>query len=423
MKKGSRGKWAIGMSERTERHVSLIGVSVPRSGHHFLAKLLEHALGNEIRYCEYYSEQDCCKQIPCIRGRERLVTYQKNHDLDLAIDPHLPGVVYVVQFREPVPAVVSDREVFAAVHGSRLAEDRAQYLMFLAEKAAHYTKFYDKWVRRRRPEVFRVKYERLREDPAAVIGELCRFCALSVSPNRIADAVANVAPVLARPPILPQSEGTAFTHRVPSHSRYFDPELLAVYESLVLEHVPELCAVRAFAPVDRVVYRDHVLFALFNLQCASLEGRLDEVARLARDAHTAWPDHPYVTFMTGDALRKLGHHDTALPYLEKAVRLTPHDPEIIVSCINAQIALGRLGPASELAMQLVALLPRDASHRLLLATILMMSGRAADALQQALHALDLGIGEAHLWRAFGRMVDQARQAGWTLRLVPTHERT
>jgi tetratricopeptide (TPR) repeat protein len=225
-----------------------------------------------------------------------------------------------------------------------------------------------------------------------------------------------VAPILARPPILTKSKATAFTPRVPSLSRYFDPELLAVYESLVLEHVPELCAHRAFAPV---VYRDHLLFALFNLQCASLEGRLDEVARLARDAHTAWPDHPYVTFMAGDALRKLGHHDTALPYLEKAVRLAPHDAEIIVSCINAQIALEHLDHASELATQLVALLPGDASHRLLLATILMMSGRAADALQQALHALDLGIGDPHLWRAFGRMVHEARQAGWALQLAPT----
>jgi hypothetical protein len=406
------------MSERPAPNVFLLGVSIPRSGHHFLATLLEQALGADIRYCEYYSKDDCCKDVPCSRARQHRVTYQKNHDMELTLDTNLPGVSYLVQFREPIPAVVSDRELFAAVRGTELAEDKAQYLVFLAEKAAHYTRFYDKWVRPARASAFLVKYERLRDDPAAVLEGLFQFCALDVPRERIAQAVAAVAPVLNRTPLLKDTTETAFVPRVPSRSKYFDPELLAVYESLVLDRVPELAADRVFAPVD---YSGHLLFALYNIRCAMLDGRLDDIARLARGAQTAWPEHVYLSAIAGDALWKLGQREAALPYMEKAVALTPHDADTLVQCANAHIALGSLGRAVELATALAVLAPDDPSHRMFLSTILVMAGRRAEALEQALHALHLGIGDPHLWRAFGHVVHEARAEGWILQVAAVNQ--
>jgi tetratricopeptide (TPR) repeat protein len=406
------------MSEGGAPNIFLLGVSIPRSGHHFLATLLEQALGADIRYCEYYSKDDCCKDVPCSRARQHRVTYQKNHDMELTLDTNLPGVSYLVQFREPIPAVVSDRELFAAVYGSQLAADRAQYLLFLAEKAAHYTRFYDKWVRPARASAFMVKYEQLRDDPAAVLEGLFRFCALDVPRERIDQAIAAVAPVINRTPLLKDTTETAFVPRVPSQSKYFDPDLLAVYESLLLDRVPELAAHRVFAPVD---YSGHLLFALYNLRCATLDGRLDEVARLACDAQAAWPEHLHLNAIAGDTLWKLGQHEAALPYMEKAVALAPHDAEMLVPCANAHISLGNLGRAVELATALVGLAPDDPSHRIFLSTILVMAGRRAEALEQALHALHLGIGDPHLWRGFGYVVHEARAEGWILQVAAVNQ--
>jgi tetratricopeptide (TPR) repeat protein len=403
------------MSPEPAHPALLLGISIPRSGHHFLAALLEHALGSDLRYCEYYSQEDCCKRVPCILRTGHLVTYQKNHDLDLTIDSRLSGISYVVQYRNPVPAVVSDRELFAEVRGTTLAGDRGQYLVFLAEKAAHYVTFYDKWIRRPGPRSFVLKYEGLLDNPARALAELFQFAGLEVPPDRLARAVTAVAPVVNRPPIVDQAPGLGFQPRVASRSPYFDAELLGAYESIVLERVPELRGERTFAEVD---YRDHPLFALFKVKCATLEGRHEDAAREAMDALTRWPDHPHVNFVAGEALRRIGRHAEALPRLERACAVAPHDAEILISCANANLASGKPDRAAALAAVVVALLPTQATHRLFLATVLLMAGQPRDAAEQALRALDLGIAEPHLWVAFSGVVREARRQGWSLQVAP-----
>lgn len=398
--------------------VSLLGISIPRSGHHFLASLLEHALGSDVRYCEYYSQEDCCKRVPCIRPSDRLLTYQKNHDLDLTVDPKLSGVSYVVQYRRPVPAAVSDRELFAEVRGRTLADDRGQYLVFLAEKGAHYVKFYDKWVRDAGPRSLVVKYEDLLGDPGAIVTRLLRFVGLEVEPDRIARAVAAVVPVVNRPPIVSPAPELRFQPRVAASSRYFDAEILPAYESIVLDRVPELCGERTFAATD---YRDHPLFALFTVKCATLEGRHEDAAREALEALSRWPGHPHVNFVAGECLRRIGRYGEALPRLELACGLAAHDGEVLISCANTHIALGDFARAADLAAQVVALLPDYATHRLFLATVLQMAGRPREATEQALQALEYGIAEPHLWQVFHQVVRDAQRSGWTVRVGPSSQ--
>jgi hypothetical protein len=311
--------------QSTAMGVSLVGVSIPRSGHHFLAKLLENALGDDLAYCEFYSAADCCRQLPCIRRHRSRITYQKNHDMDLAIDPDLPGVRYVVQYRNPVPAVVSDRELFAEVRGSALARDRSQYVMVLSEKAAHYARFYDKWVRHPHGSRFLMKYEWLCDAPAEAIDALIRFCGFSVTAERIAGAVAKVAPVVNRPPIVKDIGEARFAARDPARSEYFDPDLLATYESLVLDRIPELSTDRLFAPAD---YAAHPLSAMFEVQCARLDGPDADAARLALAAHRQWPTDPYVAYVAAECLRKTGDREAALSHLERAVDTASHDAQI-----------------------------------------------------------------------------------------------
>lgn len=406
------------MHPQSTSSVLLLGVSIPRSGHHFLAALLEQALGSDMRYCEYYSQEDCCKRIPCSRQTPHLLTYQKNHDLDLSVDAKLSGISYVVQYRRPVPAVVSDRELFAEVRGRALADDRGQYLVFLAEKAAHYVKFYDKWIRQVGPQSFVVKYEDLLDKPGTIVADLFRFAGLEIEQDRIDRAVAAVVRVANRPPIVNPAPGVEFQPRVAARSRYFDTEILPTYESIVLDRVPELGSERTFAAID---YDDHPLFALFTIKSATLEGRHDDAAREASDAIRRWPEHAHVNFVAGESLRRIGRYADALPPLELACTLAAHDAEILISCANTNLALGNPARAAALAAQVVTLLPNFATHRLFLAVVLQMAGRPREALEQALQALDLGIAEPHLWQVFNQVVREGQRSGWSLRVAPTTE--
>jgi hypothetical protein len=397
--------------ESTAKGVSLVGVSIPRSGHHFLAKLLENALGDDLAYCEFYSAADCCRQIPCVRRHRSRITYQKNHDMDLAIDPELPGVRYVVQYRNPVSAVVSDRELFAEVRGRTIAMDRAQYVMVLSEKAAHYTKFYDKWARRPHPSRFLMTYEWLCDAPAAAIDALIRFCGLAVAAERIDRAVAKVAPVVNRPPIVKDIGDAKFATRDPARSEYFDPDLLATYESLVLDHVPELAAGRLFAPVSTT---NHPLAAMFDVQCARLDGRHGDAARMALAARQQWPADSYISFVAAECLRKTGDGETALAYLEQAFDGAPHDAQIVGACASTNFEVGNVERADELAAQLVTLVPTEPGFRLFHATTLFRRGLPDRALERALSAAELGMQDPGLWLQFASIMREARRAGWGL---------
>jgi hypothetical protein len=397
--------------QSTAKGVSLVGVSIPRSGHHFLAKLLENALGDDLAYCEFYSAADCCRQLPCIRRHRSRITYQKNHDMDLAIDPDLPGVRYVVQYRNPVPAVVSDRELFAEVRGSALARDRSQYVMVLSEKAAHYARFYDKWVRHPHGSRFLMKYEWLCDAPAEAIDALIRFCGFSVTAERIAGAVAKVAPVVNRPPIVKDSGEARFAARDPARSAYFDPDLLATYESLVLDRVPELSTDRLFAPVG---YAAHPLSAMFEVQCARLDGRHADAARLAQAAHRQWPVDPYIGYVAAECLRKTGDREAALSHLERALDAASHDAQIVGSCASLNFELGNAPRADELAAQLVALVPTEPGFRLFHAATRFRLGFPDQALERALSAAELGMQDPGLWQQFASIMREARRAGWGL---------
>lgn len=391
--------------------VSLVGVSIPRSGHHFLANLLKNTLGRDLFYCEFYSETHCCRRVPCVRPQQALITYQKNHDQDLAIDPGLPDVRYLVQYRDPVPAVVSDRELFAEVRGSDIAHNTAQYRMVLGEKAAHYVRFYEKWVRHPHGSRFLMKYEWLLEEPADALAALMRFCGLEIAPDTIAQAVARVAPVVNRPPIVKDIGDVAFTRRDPARSEYFDANLLAVYESLVLDRVPELSDRRVFAPVG---YANHPLLAMFEVQCARLDGRHEDAMRPALAALEKSPDDPYVRFVAAECLRETGDTTAGLVCLNQAAEMAPNDAQIVGACVSANYQQGNIERVSELLARLSALVPADPGCRLFHASILLQLDRPEQALDRALDAVRVGLHDNRHWQEFANIVREGRRRGWAL---------
>lgn len=92
--------------------------SLPRSGHHFLKKVLQHAWGGDFSYCEGYQEPGCCKASPCSvmaywhfarEHRSAHLRLLKSHDFSLSDATFAPplGMVRLIQVRRPFDLLVS----------------------------------------------------------------------------------------------------------------------------------------------------------------------------------------------------------------------------------------------------------------------------------------------------------------------------
>lgn len=144
------------------------GVSYPRSGHGLLVRSLGRyfSADREVRihrerlgrirrrlgrlemalrrtepdaffYCEYYKH---CQRVPCVDRRTRL---SKNHDFGLKMDS-AGDVPYLVQIRDPLPALVSWFEL--SVGEDRVTDDVDSWQGFAETKAGFYRGFRRKWV-------------------------------------------------------------------------------------------------------------------------------------------------------------------------------------------------------------------------------------------------------------------------------------
>lgn len=126
----------------------LIGISIPRSGHHLLARLLSSALNEKSFYCEWYGNADCCRRFPCNRTNdEHNVKFQKNHDFDFTVPTDLPKVTYIVQYRPPLPVVLSQLRLIEKhpYFLGNIVESACYLELFLAEWAVYYISFLNKW--------------------------------------------------------------------------------------------------------------------------------------------------------------------------------------------------------------------------------------------------------------------------------------
>lgn len=128
---------------------NLIGVSIPRSGHHLLTRLLNGALIDKFFYCEWYGNVECCRNFPCSRTNdEDIIKLQKNHDFDFCVPKYLPEVTYIVQYRPPIPVVLSQLglvETHPYFLGN-IIESTRYFEIFLAEWAVYYIYFLNKWI-------------------------------------------------------------------------------------------------------------------------------------------------------------------------------------------------------------------------------------------------------------------------------------
>lgn len=170
------------------------GASMPRSGHHFMHRILMSYFGEKFGYCSYYYpwQHDffpaCCKNIPCSKyvdtGLE--VFFQKSHDFDLT-DPVGAADLNLVQIREPIGRLFSNFELH--VKNNPKHDTKAYFRQFALRDYYYYVAFWQKWVANTQHQPFVITYEDLKETPVEAVTQLLKATGNTVDEIRIRAAV------------------------------------------------------------------------------------------------------------------------------------------------------------------------------------------------------------------------------------------
>jgi hypothetical protein len=300
----------------------LIGASIPRSGHHFLADMLSAYFGSDLYYCEYYTLPNCCKSAPCTRRGRFSYIYQKSHDRDFALPADIAHALYLIQYRHPVPEALSDRELELKDMLGRpslsFRRTHAGYALWLAKKAIYYRKFHDKWIARRIPNALYLDYAELAASPQTVLAEILKRAAGGVDATRVSGVVER----LNAPRASSKTGGTepqSFKPRVISDSPHFDPALLGALESWVLERCPHF----GFARELDGDFRTSELYGLILLKDQDEPLPEGETKRLRAAANLA-PDHPEILRRFATRMIREGKVAQGITRLERLVTRHPY---------------------------------------------------------------------------------------------------
>jgi tetratricopeptide (TPR) repeat protein len=395
---------------------ALVGVSMPRSGHHFLEKLLRAAYRDRLRYCEFYTPRECCRAVPCQRPADAplAVIFQKNHDFDLTLPRDLPGVTYAVQFRAPVLAALSDREYLARHHGAEIAGDRSHLVVWLGQRAAYYVRFLRKWVVDPGPQHLTIDYRRLAAEPRQVVEAIARALGTELSGGAIESAIAEVQGTVADFPAPPVE--TAFAPRDLTRSPYYDETLLSVFESFVVAQVPQLSHLRLLPGSDDA---DHPVWQVALAELAEAGGDREAARQHIRRAAAGAGDNAYLWYRLAQADVAARDIPSALDAAGRACGLMPEQPEALrlLSELHLRQADAELTLSIAYAERLTAVLPGDAGHAVHLATLLLRArqlGRAAD-LARRVFAIDPA--DPGIWREASELLARCDDVPAALRAV------
>ncbi len=224
--------------------VHVLGVSMPRSGHHIFEMILKNSFEGEFAYCEFY-ETNCCRKIPCTsithsKFQRNGLFLQKSHDFNFKDPLTAFGVYRLVQYRSPVPRSLSNYEL----HLRNGAKDTIQtFRNFLVNEAIYFYKFYKKWIALRSSNFFFLTYEKLIADPLDAVLAFLRFIQIEQDAERISDGIARSIGWRGR-------DNKPFVAADVSSHRYAQYPVLANFEDIVVRNCPGYFPVRYFSVTD-----------------------------------------------------------------------------------------------------------------------------------------------------------------------------
>lgn len=372
----------------------LIGVSVPRSGHNLVVRLLQALLADDLFYCERYLVAGCCQTMPCARRGTRQITFQKSHDLELDDPRDVADACYVIQHRAPVPAILSAREKYAEEFGEAMAADRGAYAVWLGQQAHYLVSFYERWIAEPPANGVVVDYDDLVASPADALRRIARAAGIEAAEEQLQAAVEATMPRGG------QFGECPFVPRSIDESRYLDRELLPVFESIVIDALPAYAPKRVFEPVE---LRGTLVWYVFAALRAERAGDADEGIRLLDDALGRWPDNGMLLYEQSWRFLKQARYAEAQVLLERAAVLLPSHPPILNLLVTAALAAGdapaALGPMRALATQVEPTIP----NRLRLAKVLAHNHDRAGAAEILYEVANAAPQDAQVWRDISKV--------------------
>jgi hypothetical protein len=286
------------------RMVHVLGVSMPRSGHHLFEVILKNCLGTNFGYCEFYYEPDCCRQIPCGRKANHYASssrlfLQKSHDFELSDPVEDPGPFRVVQYRSSVLRSLSQYELLLR---RGVPDNEREFRHFLVSEAIYFCLFHKKWLSRKDRGFFILTYEELTADPIAALTRFFSHVELEFSASRLRDAVRTSVSLRGR-------DGTRFVQSQLAKSRYANHPVLANFEDIVIRNCDGYFPMRYFPEAEA----DKSLIGLiFRAMMALRSGDGAEALSFAEQAQAQDPEDPKLKNLVATT-RKMPNQPVQLP--------------------------------------------------------------------------------------------------------------
>lgn len=296
--------------------IHVLGVSMPRSGHHLLEMILKNTLRDAFSYCEFY-EPGCCKAIPCtseakMAARESVIFMQKSHDFDFSDPLDVPGTYRVVQYRSPVPRALSNYELHLK---NGHADTLRNFRDYLVMEALYFERFYKKWIANREAGFLLLSYEDLTSDPLKATLDFFDYVSVPVNADRVNEGVARAVGVRGR-------EKAAFMYQNIYAHRYAKYPILANFEDLVNRNCPGYYPIRYFSATDSA---KSLIGLLFNAKRAIDAGDRATAMACADAARRQDPEDPVLKRILSLA-QALGATTAAAPPAAAAAAPAPAPP-------------------------------------------------------------------------------------------------
>lgn len=295
--------------------IHVVGVSMPRSGHHLLEMILKNTLGDKCSYCEFY-EKGCCKSIPCkskikaASGKHKLFL-QKSHDFDFSDQIAVPGTFRVVQYRSPVPRSLSNYELYLM---TRSEDNISTFRRFLVDEALYFCKFYQKWIKKPSAKLFILTYEELTADPFRALLRFFSYIKFPVNLDLLSAGIARSIGHRGRDNV-PFKPTEVLAHRYATHPT------LANFEEIVIRNCPGYFPIRYFSSGDS----DNSLIGLIFRAKKAFEAADYELATVLAEAAYAQDRHDPALAKLCESARSIS---TKHGFVAPGERPAPPQPQI-----------------------------------------------------------------------------------------------